>query len=99
MVVSKSINPKIMNLFDAVPVVVKERYDGYTVGDSIATKDILETVSIVIDRCENFTRETLDSKTYMQIRRMVSNAIDLLLHDRRTFDSMMTDILIDDLWS
>ena len=53
----------------------------------------------VIDRCENFTRESLDAKTYMQIRRMVSNAIDLLLHDRRTFDSMMTDILIDDLWS
>ena len=53
----------------------------------------------VIDRCENFTRETLDSKTYLQIRRMVSNAIDLLIHDRRTFDSMMTDILIDDLWS
>ena len=88
-----------MNLFDAVPVVVKERYDGYVVGDSIATKDILQTVSIVIDRCENFTRETLDAKTYMQIRRMVSNAIDLLIHDRRTFDSMMTDKLIDDLWS
>lgn len=88
-----------MNLFDAVPVVVKERYDGYVVGDSIATKDILQTVSIVIDRCENFTRETLDSQTYMQIKRMVSNAIDLLLHDRSTFDSMMTDILIDDLWS
>ena len=89
-----------MNLFDAVPVVVKERYDGYVVGDSIATKDIGETVSIVIDRCENFTRETLDSKTYMQIRRMVSNAIDLLLHDRKTFDNgRITDILIDDLWS
>ena len=46
-----SINPKTMNLFDAIPQIVKERYDGYTVGDSIATKDILETVSIVIDRC------------------------------------------------
>ena len=88
-----------MNLFDAVPVVVKERYDGYVVGDSISTKDFQLTMNEVIDRCENFTRETLDSKTYMQIRTMVSNAIDLLLHDRRTFDSMMTDILIDDLWS
>ena len=88
-----------MNLFDAVPVVVKERYDGYVVGDSISTKDFQLTMNEVIDRCENFTRVTLDSKTYMQIRRMVSNAIDLLLHDRRTFDSMMTDILIDDLWS
>ena len=88
-----------MNLFDAVPVVVKERYDGYVVGDSISTKDFQSTMNEVIDRCENFTRETLDSKTYMQISRMVSNAIDLLLHDRRTFDSMMTDILIDDLWS
>ena len=88
-----------MNLFDAVPVVVKERYDGYVVGDSISTKDFQLTMNEVIDRCENFTRETLDPKTYMQIRRMVSNAINLLLHDRRTFDSMMTDILIDDLWS
>ena len=88
-----------MNLFDAVPVVVKERYDGYVVGDSISTKDFQLTMNEVFDRCENFTRETLDAKTYMQIRRMVSNAIDLLLHDRRTFDSMMTDILIDDLWS
>ena len=88
-----------MNLFDAVPVVVKERYDGYVVGDSISTRDFQLTMNEVIDRCENFTRETLDPKTYMQIRRMVSNAIDLLLHDRRTFDSMMTDILIDDLWS
>ena len=88
-----------MNLFDAVPVVVKERYEGYTVGDSIATKDILETVSIVIDRCSNFTRETLDSQTYLQIRTMVSNAIDTLIHDRRTFDRLMTDKLIDDLWS
>ena len=88
-----------MNLFDAVPVVVKERYDGYVVGDSISTKDFQLTMNEVIDRCENFTRETLDSKPDMQIRRMVSNAIDLLLHDRRTFDSMMTDILIDDLWS
>ena len=88
-----------MNLFDAVPVVVKERYEGYVVGDSISTKDFQLTMNEVIDRCENFTRETLDVKTYMQIRRMVSNAIDLLLHDRRTFDSMMTDILIDDLWS
>ena len=88
-----------MNLFDAVPVVVKERYDGYVVGDSISTKDFQLTMNEVIDRCENFTRETLDSKTYMQIMRIVSNAIDLLLHDRRTFDSMMTDILIDDLWS
>ncbi len=79
-----------MNLFDAVPVVVKERYDGYVVGDSISTKDFQLTMNEVIDRCENFTRETLDSKTYMQIRRMVS---------KRTFDSMMTDILIDDLWS
>ena len=88
-----------MNLLDAVPLVVKERYDGYVAGDSISTKDFQLTMNEVIDRCENFTRETLDSKTYMQIRRMVSNAIDLLLHDRRTFDSMMTDILIDDLWS
>ena len=88
-----------MNLFDAVPAVVLERYDGYVVGDSISTKDFQQTMNEVIDRCENFSRETLDGKTYMQIRRMVSNAIDLLLHDRRTFDSMMTDILIDDLWS
>ena len=88
-----------MNLFDAVPTVVKERYDGYVVGDSISTKDFQLTMNEVIDRCENFTRESLDAKTYMQIRRMVSNAIDLLIHDRRTFDSMMTDILIDDLWS
>ena len=80
-----------MNLFDAVPVVVKERYDGYVVGDSISTKDFQLTMNEVIDRCENFTREPLDSKTYLQIRRMVSNAIDLLLHDRRTFDSMMED--------
>ena len=89
-----------MNLFDAVPVVVKERYDGYVAGDSISTRDFQLTMNEVIDRCENFSRETnLDAKTYMQIRRMVSNAIDLLIHDRRTFDSMMTDILIDDLWS
>jgi len=88
-----------MNLFDAIPQIVKERYDGYTVGDSIATKDILETVSIVIDRCSNFTRESLDSQTYLQIRTMVSNAIDTLIHDRRTFDKLMTDKLIDDLWS
>ena len=88
-----------MNLFDAVPTVVKERYDGYVAGDSISTRDFQLTMNEVLDRCENFTRESLDPKTYMQIRRMVSNAIDLLIHDRRTFDSMMTDKLIDDLWS
>ena len=88
-----------MNLFDAVPLVVKERYDGYVAGDSISTKDFQLTMNEVIDRCTNFTREDLSRDMYMQIRTMVSNAIDLLLHDRRTFDSMMTDILIDDLWS
>ena len=89
-----------MNLFDAVPVVVKERYDGYVVGDSIATKDIAETVSIVIDRCENLTNITKYDITYSQVRKMVSIAIDLLLHDRKTFDNgRITDILIDDLWS
>ena len=89
-----------MNLFDAVPLVVKERYDGYVAGDSIATKDFQLTMNEVIDRCTNFTRESLDRTTYMQIRTMVSNAIDTIIHDRRNYDlKFMTDKLIDDLWS
>ena len=89
-----------MNLFDAVPVVVKERYDGYVVGDSISTKDFQLTMNEVIDRCTNFTRESLHRTTYMQIRTMVSNAIDTIIHDRRNYDlKFMTDKLIDELWS
>jgi len=89
-----------MNLFDAVPLVVKERYDGYVAGDSISTKDFQLTMNEVIDRCTNFTRESLDRTTYMQIRTMVSNAIDTIIHDRRNYDlKFMTDKLIDDLWS
>ncbi len=88
-----------MNLFDAVPLVVKERYDGYVAGDSISTKDFQLTMNEVIDRCTNFTREELSRDMYMQIRRMVSNAIDMLIHNRRDFDLYMTDKLIDDLWS
>ena len=49
-----------MNLFDAVPVVVKERYDGYVAGDSISTKDFQQTMNEVIDRCTSFTREDID---------------------------------------
>ena len=89
-----------MNLFDAVPLGVKERYDGYVAGDSISTKDFQLTMNEVIDRCTNFTRESLDRTTYMQIRTMVSNAIDTIIHDRRNYDlKFMTDKLIDDLWS
>ena len=89
-----------MNLFDAVPVVVKERYDGYVVGDSISTKDFQLTMNEVLDRSENYrNRENLSRDTYMQIRQMVSTAIDMIIHDRRNFDRLLTDILIDDLWS
>ena len=89
-----------MNLFDAVPTVVKERYDGYVAGDSISTRDFQLTMNEVIDRCTNFTREDLSRDMYMQIRTMVSNAIDCIIHDRRNYDlKFMTDKLIDDLWS
>ena len=70
-----------MNLFDAVPLVVKERYDGYVAGDSISTKDFQLTMNEVIDRCTSFTREDLSRDMYMQIRTMVSNAIDCIIHD------------------
>ena len=89
-----------MNLFDAVPVVVKERYDGYVAGDSISTKDFQLTMNEVLDRSENYrNRENLSRDTYMQIRQMVSTAIDMIIHDRRNFDRLLTDKLIDDLWS
>ena len=89
-----------MNLFDAVPLVVKERYDGYVAGDSISTKDFQLTMNEVLDRSENYrNRENLSRDTYMQIRQMVSTAIDMIIHDRRNFDRLLTDKLIDDLWS
>ena len=89
-----------MNLFDAVPVVVKERYDGYVAGDSISTRDFQLTMNEVLDRSENYrNRENLSRDTYMQIRQMVSTAIDMIIHDRRNFDRLLTDKLIDDLWS
>ena len=89
-----------MNLFDAVPVVVKERYDGYVAGDSISTKDFQLTMNEVLDRSENYrNRKNLSRDTYMQIRQMVSTAIDMIIHDRRNFDRLLTDKLIDDLWS
>ena len=88
-----------MNLFDAVPLVVKERYDGYVAGDSISTKDFQLTMNEVIDRCTNFTRDDLGRDMYMQIRQMVSTAIDMIIHDRRNFDRLLNDKLIDDLWS
>ena len=78
-----------MNLFDAVPTVVRNNFDLYDVGESISSKEISQSVHEVIDLCDNFDNETIKRETWLQIRLMVSNAVDLLLHDRDQFNELM----------
>ena len=78
-----------MNLFDAVPTVVKNNFWGYDVDDSISTKEVSNAVYEVIDLCDNFDRDTIQFSTFKQVRLMVSNAIDLMLDDPTTFNEVM----------
>ena len=78
-----------MNLFDAVPTVVKNNFWGYDVDDSISTKEVSNAVYEVIDLCDNFDRDTIQFSTFKQVRLMVSNAIDLMLDDPKTFNEVM----------
>tara|TARA_B100001175_G_scaffold9039_1_gene7084 strand:+ start:4757 stop:4996 length:240 start_codon:yes stop_codon:yes gene_type:complete len=78
-----------MNLFDAVPTVVKNNFWGYDVDDSISTKEVSNAVYEVIDLCDNFDRDTIQLTTFKQVRLMVSNAIDLMLDDPNTFNEVM----------
>lgn len=78
-----------MNLFDAVPTVVKNNFWGYDVDDSISTKEVSNAVYEVIDLCDNFDRATIKIETFKQVRLMVSNAIDLMLDDPTTFNEVM----------
>ena len=78
-----------MNLFDAVPTVVKNNFWGYDVDDSISTKEVSNAVYEVIDLCDNFYRDTIQLTTFKQVRLMVSNAIDLMLDDPTTFNEVM----------
>ena len=78
-----------MNLFDAVPTVVKNNFWGYDVDDSISTKEVSNAVYEVIDLCDNFDKDAIQLTTFKQIRLMVSNAIDLMLDDPTTFNEVM----------
>lgn len=78
-----------MNLFDAVPTVVKNNFWGYDVDDSISTKEVSNAVYEVIDLCDNFDRDSIKIETFKQVRLMVSNAIDLMLDDPNTFNEVM----------
>ncbi len=78
-----------MNLFDAVPTVVRDNFSGYDRGDSISVKDISNTVNQVIDLCDNFDRDTIKINTFRNIRLMVSNAVDMLLDDPIQFNEVM----------
>ena len=78
-----------MNLFDAVPTVVKNNFWGYDVDDSISTKEVSNAVYEVIDLCDNFDRDTIQLTTFKHVRLMVSNAIDLMLDDPNTFNEVM----------
>ncbi len=78
-----------MNLFDAVPTVVKNNFWGYDVDDSISTKEVSNAVYEVIDLCDNFDRDSIKIETFKQVRLMVSNAIDLMLDDPTTFNEVM----------
>ena len=77
-----------MNLFDAVPTVVRDNFSGYDRGDSISVKDISNTVNQVIDLCDNFDRDTIKINTFRNIRLMVSNAVDMLLDDPIQFNEV-----------
>ena len=78
-----------MNLFDAVPTVVRNNFSGYDRGDSISVKEISNTVNEVIDLCDNFDRDSIKLDTFRQIRLMVSNAVDMLLDDPIQFNEVM----------
>ena len=78
-----------MNLFDAVPTVVRDNFSGYDRVDSISVKDISNTVNQVIDLCDNFDRDTIKINTFRNIRLMVSNAVDMLLDDPIQFNEVM----------
>ena len=78
-----------MNLFDAVPTVVKNNFWGYDVDDSISTKEVSNAVYEVIDLCDYSDRDTIQLTTFKQVRLMVSNAIDLMLDDPTTFNEVM----------
>ena len=78
-----------MNLFDAVPTVVRNNFNLYDVDESISSKEIAQSVHEVIELCDNFDNETIKRQTWLQIRLMVSNAVDLLLHDPDQFNEVM----------
>ena len=78
-----------MNLFDAVPTVVRDNFQGYDKGESISVKEITNAVFQVIDLCDNFDKDTIKMTTFTQIRLMVSNGVDMLLNDPIQFNEVM----------
>lgn len=84
-----------MNLFDAVPTVVQQNFEGYSY-DEIDSYQIATAVKEVVDVCDNFTYETLTTQNRILIKRMVRNAIDLMTsdnsEDRDIFYQMIKDI-------
>jgi|TARA_B100001113_G_C20666576_1_gene430227 asparagine synthetase A len=78
-----------MNLFDAVPTVVRDNFQGYDKGESISVKEITNAVFQVIDLCDNFDKDTIKMTTFRQIRLMVSNGVDMLLNDPIQFNEVM----------
>tara|TARA_B100000214_G_scaffold109969_1_gene77620 strand:+ start:853 stop:1092 length:240 start_codon:yes stop_codon:yes gene_type:complete len=78
-----------MNLFDAVPTVVRDNFQGYDKGESISVKEITNAVFQVIDLCDNFDKDTIKIDTFRQIRLMVSNGVDMLLNDPIQFNEVM----------
>ena len=78
-----------MNLFDAVPTVVRDNFQGYDKGESISVKEITNAVFQVIDLCDNFAKDTIKMTTFRQIRLMVSNGVDMLLNDPIQFNEVM----------
>ena len=83
-----------MNLFDAVPVIVQQNFEGYSY-DEIDAYQIATAVKEVVDVCDNFTYETLTTQNRILIKRMVRNAIDLMTSDnseeRDTFYTMLNE--------
>ena len=78
-----------MNLFDAVPTVVRDNFQGYDKGESISVKEITNAVFQVIDLCDNFDKDTIKMTTFRQIRLMVSNGVDMLLNAPIQFNEVM----------
>jgi len=89
----------IMNLFDAVPFFVDQEL-GYEVDEeNISSYDVQRVFKIVVDNCDNFDLGTLTPKNHMMIKRMVRNAISLMVSDdseeRDQFNQMVREVKQD----